>query len=94
MDRKRAVDIFFRKMLASSKSRTINKEDEFLAELEIIDQKSAFYEDENHTKNAMTVNIAQSVEIIAKSRDKQRVVRKANVDRTLQKEQWTNSYLS
>ena len=81
MDRKRAVDIFFRKILASSKSRRINKEDEFLAEL-IIDQMSAFYENENHIKNAVIVNIAQSVEIIVKSRDKKRVVRKANVDIT------------
>lgn len=94
MDRKRAVDIFFRKILASSKSRRINKEDEFLAELEIIDQKSAFYENENHIKNAVIVNIAQSVEIIFKIRDKKRVVRKTNVDRTQQEEQWTNDYLS
>ena len=81
MDRKRAVDIFFRKILASSKSRRINKEDEFLAEL-IIDQMSAFYENENHIKNAVIVNIARSVEIIVKSRDKKRVVRKANLDIT------------
>ena len=94
MDRKRAVDIFFRKILASSKSRRINKEDEFLAELEIIDQKSAFYENEKHIKNAVIVNIAQSVEIIVKIRDKKRVVRKTNVDRTQQEEQWTNDYLS
>ena len=43
---------------------------------------SAFYENENHIKNAVIVNIAQSVEIIVKSRDKKRVVRKANVDIT------------
>ena len=55
--------------------------------------KTAFYEDENHTENDTIANIAPSVEIIIKSRDKQRVVRKANVDRTQQKEQWTNGYL-
>ena len=37
--------------------------------------------------------MVQPVEIIVKSRDKQRVVRKANVYRTQQKEQWTNGYL-
>ena len=46
----------------------------------------------------MIANIAQSAEIIAKSRDKQRVVRKANVDRTEkeqkeQKEKWTKGFL-
>ena len=41
----------------------------------------------------MIANIAQSVEIIVKSRDKQRRVRKANVDRTQQKEQLTSGYL-
>ena len=41
----------------------------------------------------MIANIAQSVEINVKSRDKQRLVRKANVDRTQQKEQLTNGYL-
>ena len=41
----------------------------------------------------MISNIAQSVEVIVKSRDKQRVVRKANVDRIQQKEQWTNGCL-
>ena len=45
---------------------------------------------QNHTEKAM---IAQSVEIIVKSRNKQKVMRKANVDRTQQKEQWTNGYL-
>ena len=75
------------------KERRINKEEGFLAELEEIDQKSTFYEDENHTENAMIANIAQSVEIIVKYRDKQRVVRKTNVDRTQQKEQRTNGYL-
>ena len=35
----------------------------------------------------MIANIAQSVEIIVMSRDKLRVVRKAKVDRTQQKEQ-------
>ena len=80
-------------MLASSKRRRINEQEKFLPELEEIDQKSAFCEDENHTGNTVIANIAQSVEIIIKSRDKQRVVRKANVDRTQQKEQWTNGYL-
>ena len=41
----------------------------------------------------MIANIAQSVEIIVKSKDKQRLVRKANADRTQQKEKWTDSYL-
>lgn len=41
----------------------------------------------------MIANIAQSVEINVKSRDKQRLVGKANVDRTQQKEQLTNGYL-
>ena len=41
----------------------------------------------------MIANIAQSVEIIVKSKNKQRLVRKANADRTQQKEQWTDSYL-
>ena len=41
----------------------------------------------------MIANTAQSVEIIVKSRDKQRVVRKTDVDRTQQKKQWTNGYL-
>ena len=41
----------------------------------------------------MVTNRAQSVEIIVKIRDKQRVVRKANVDRIQQTKQWTNSYL-
>ena len=80
-------------MLAFSKRRRINKEEGFLAELQEIDQKSTFCEDENHTKSAMIANIAQSVEIIVKYRDKQRVVRKTNVDRTQQKEQRTNGYL-
>ena len=62
-------------MLASSKRRRINEE-EFLAELKEIHQKSAFYEDENHTENAMIAYIAHSVEIIVKARDKQKVVRK------------------
>ena len=35
----------------------------------------------------MIANIAQSVEIIVKSKNKQRLVRKANADRTQQKEQ-------
>lgn len=34
----------------------------------------------------MIANVAQSVEIIVNGRDKQRVVRKAIVDRTQQKE--------
>ena len=85
--------MFFRNMLASSKRRRRNEEEEFLAELKEIDQKSAFYEDENHTENAMIANIAQSVEIIVKSRDEQRVVRNVNVDRAQQKKQWTNGYL-
>ena len=38
----------------------------------------------------MIANIAHFVEIIVKSRDKQR----ENVDRTQHKEQWTNGYLS
>ena len=80
-------------MLASSKRRRINEQEKFLAELEEIDQKGAFCEDENHTDNTVIANIAQSIEIIVKSRDKQRVVRKANVDRTQQNEQWTNGYL-
>ena len=79
-DWKRAVDIFFRNTLASSKWRTINEEEEF-------------YEYENNTENAMIANIAQSVEIIVMSRDKLRVVRKAKVDRTQQKEQWANGNL-
>ena len=37
----------------------------------------------------MIANIARSVEIIVKIRDKQRVVRNANVDRAKHKEQWT-----
>ena len=41
----------------------------------------------------MVTNRAQSVEIIVKIRDKQRVVRKANVDRIQQTKQWINSYL-
>ena len=41
----------------------------------------------------MVTNRAQSVEIIVKIRDKQRVVRKANVNRIQQTKQWTNSYL-
>ena len=53
MDRKRTVDIFIRNMLPSSKRRRINEEEEFLAELKEIDQRSAFYEDENHTENAL-----------------------------------------
>ena len=56
-------------MLAFSKRRT-NEEEEFLAQLEEIDQNSAFYDDENHTENAMIASIAQSVEILVKSRDK------------------------
>ena len=80
-------------MLTSSKRRRIHEEEESLTELEEIDQKNAFYEDENHTEKAMIANRAQSVEIIVKSRDKQRVVRETNVDRTQQKELWTNGYL-
>ena len=80
-------------MLTSSKRRRIHEEEESLTELEEIDQKNAFYEDENHTEKAMIANRAQSVEIIVKSRDKQRVVRETNVDRTQQKERWTNGYL-
>ena len=68
-------------MLASSKRRKIKEVEEFLAELKEVVQKRAFYEDENHTENAMIANIAQTVETIVKSRDKQTVVRKANVDR-------------
>ena len=37
----------------------------------------------------MIAKIAQSIEVIVKSRDKPRVVRKANVDRMQQKEQLT-----
>ena len=58
-------------MLASSKSRRINEEEEFLVELEEIK-----CDNENHIENAMIANIAQSVEIIVKSRDKQRVCEK------------------
>ena len=93
MDRKRIADIFLRSMLTSSKRRRIHEEEESLTELEEIDQKNAFYEDENHTEKAMIANRAQSVEIIVKSRDKQRVVRETNVDRTQQKERCTNGYL-
>ena len=93
MDRKRIVDIFLRSMVTSSKRRRIHEEEESLTELEEIDQKNAFYEDENHTEKAMIANRAQSVEIIVKSRDKQRVVRETNVDRTQQKERCTNGYL-
>ena len=42
----------------------------------------------------MIANIVQFVEIIVESRDKQRVVRKANVDRTQQKEQVMYEQLS
>ena len=69
---------FFRNIFASSKRRR-NEEEQ-------IHQNSAFYEDEIHTENAMIANVAQSVEIIVNGRDKQRVVRKAIVDRTQQKE--------
>ena len=44
-------------MLASSKRR-INEQEKFLAELEEIDQKSAFCEDENHTDNIVIADIA------------------------------------
>ena len=37
----------------------------------------------------MIAKIAQSIEVIVKSRDKSRVVRKANADRMQQKEQLT-----
>ena len=86
------MNSFFKKILASSKRRRISEKEEFLAELEETDQKSVFYEDQNLTENAM-INKAQCVEIIVKSRDKQRVVRKTNTDRTQQKEQWTKGSL-
>ena len=68
MDQKTTVDIFSRNMLLSSERRRINKEGEFLAELEEIDQKSAFYEDEYHTETALIASIALFVEIIVKFR--------------------------
>ena len=86
------MNSFFKKILASSKRRRISEKEEFLAELEETDQKSVFYEDQNLTENAM-INKAQCVEIIVKSRDKQRVVRKTNIDRTQQKEQWRKGSL-
>ena len=86
------MNSFFKKILASSKRRRISEKEEFLAELEETDQKNVFYEDQNLTENAM-INKAQCVEIIVKSRDKQRVVRKTNIDRTQQKEQWTKGSL-
>ena len=59
MDQKRTVDIFCRNILASSKRKRIIVEEEFLPDLEEIDQKSAFYEDENHTENAMIAEISR-----------------------------------
>ena len=69
MDRKRIVDIFQKHAFFFKKQK--NKQRKIIpAELEKIDQNSAFCEDETHTENAMFVNIAQFLEI----KDKQRVV--------------------